>query len=140
MKAFFDAGVIFNAAHYPKAKSRHLILESKHLNFVPSTCPYAVEEARRNLQLKYPFAVAELEKLLPSFHVDATVIIGETPAEIRKKDHPIFLSALASKAKYLVTGDHRDFGKWIDKPTCVAGELQVVSPAKLFDLLVTAKS
>jgi predicted nucleic acid-binding protein len=136
MKVFFDAGIIFNAAHHSKAKSRHLILESKHLGLESVSCDYAVEEARKNLTEKYPAAVADLARLLPLIKMEATVISGSVPSEIRKKDYPIFLSAVASKAKYLVTGDHRDFGKWIDKPFGPADNLLVVSPAWLFDKLI----
>jgi len=68
--------------------------------------------------------------------MEVTVTIGSVPTEIRKKDHPILLSAVVSKAEYLVTGDHRDFGKWIDKPLIPAGNLRVISPAVLFDMLV----
>ena len=46
------------------------------------------------------------------------------------------MSALASKAEYLVTGDPKDFGKWIDEPLLAGGKLRVVSPARLFNMLV----
>ena len=115
MRRFFlDANVIFTAAHNPNGNGRALFrLAAEHqLELVSSR--YALEEAARNIAVKFPECVAEFNRLI------AGLLLMAEPgqAEIRlaaarqlpDKDVPILAAAIAARASALVTGDRRDFG------------------------------
>lgn len=131
MKRFFlDANVIFTAAHNPNGNGRALFkLAALHrIELVSSR--YAVEEAARNIALKFPEYVAEFNRL-----IGGLLLIAEpSPAEIAlasarglpEKDVPILAAAIAAAASALVTGDRRDFGHLYG--TNVEG-MEVLTPA-----------
>ena len=107
---FLDANILFSAA-YRENSGLLRLWQIKSVNLVSSS--YAVEEARRNLDI--PFQKERLDKLLTHltqilpYHVDIDLPRG---VEIREKDKPILLSAISGKADFLITGDVRDFGKF----------------------------
>ncbi len=107
---FLDANILFSAA-YREDSGLLRLWKIKSVNLVSSA--YAVEEARRNLDIS--FQKERLDKLLTRlaqilpYHVDIDLPRG---VEIREKDKPILLSAISSKADFLITGDVRDFGKF----------------------------
>jgi hypothetical protein len=96
------------------------------------TSAYASEEARRNLLSADQRA--RLEDLLTQ-----TRIVGESdapsPSGVRlpNKDIPILKAAIAAGATHLVTGDVKDFGRYLDQR--IAGIL-IVTPA---DFLRTSR-
>lgn len=71
-------------------------------------------EAERNLQRKYPDAVANLGHRMQRVRIRfASAAAGDLPAwagHLRAKDRPVMAAALACRADVLVTGDTRDFG------------------------------
>jgi len=73
---------------------------------------YAVEEARRNLSLDRPTALARLERLASALKIVKLAQITELPQNVRidSKGRPILLAAIRGKADYLLTGDVRHFG------------------------------
>jgi predicted nucleic acid-binding protein len=107
---FLDANILFSAA-YRENSGLLRLWKIKSVNLVSSA--YAVEEARRNLDIS--FQKERLDKLLTRltqilpYHVDIDLPRG---VEIREKDKPILLSAISGKADFLITGDVRDFGKF----------------------------
>ena len=115
MRRFFlDANVIFTAAHNPDGNSRALfrLAAQQQLELVSSR--YALEEAARNIAVKFPECVAEFNSLIARL-----LLVGEpSQAEIQvaaarrlpDKDVPILAAAIAARAAALVTGDRRDFG------------------------------
>jgi len=110
-RLFLDANVLFSAAYRSDARVRELWgLKDVHL----VTSPYAVEEARRNLDR--PEQREELERLVGRMEV-----LTSNPAERRltidlpQKDRPILLGAIQSKASYLITGDFTHFGRYFGK-------------------------
>ena len=120
-RLFLDANVLFTAAHNPAGKARFVIeLGGKgHWQLITSTL--AVEEARRNLVLKFPGAVKNLAAFLDAMSVVPSVSGVACPIDLPAKDRPIFLTALAGGATHLLTGDRRHFGSFMDNPSCSAG-------------------
>ena len=101
------------------------------------TSAHALEEARRNLQLKS----SGFERRLMEALVQVTVVV-EAPAALVDwaqeqglplKDAPILAAAVHAKADLLVTGDTRDFGHLFG--TTLRGT-RVVTPASAIDLVL----
>jgi predicted nucleic acid-binding protein len=125
MRIFLDANILFSAA-LPKSRMRAFLeILSKQADFL--TNAYAVEEARRNLELKFPNALKNLERLITQCEM-----ISQLPAdleiELPLKDKPILGGAIAGNATHLLTGDERDFGKFWGKT--IQG-VKIVSPKML---------
>ena len=115
MRRFFlDANVIFTAAHNPDGNGRALFkLAAEHrLELVSSR--YALEEAARNIAIKFPECVAEFNGLIGSLLLVAEPSRAEAQLAAARglpdKDVPILAAAIAAGASTLVTGDRRDFG------------------------------
>lgn len=85
------------------------------------TCSLAVDEARRNLEAKYPSALASLEVLLREVGRVPTIMGPHCPIDLPPKDVPIFLSAWRSRSTHLLTGDLRDFGLFMNQPKKTRG-------------------
>jgi predicted nucleic acid-binding protein len=111
---FLDANVLFTAAYSPTGISRALIDLADAGICALSISAYALEEARRNLELKKPEKIPDLERLLR-----VLIIVPEpSPDKVQwaqglplpPKDAPVMAAAIACGADILVTGDHRDFG------------------------------
>lgn len=107
---FLDANILFSAAYRPDAGLR-LLWALSDVKLVTSA--YAVEEARRNLELAEQRAA--LEALLQSVQVLAATP-GASPltvaSELAEKDRPILAMAIAAGATHLLTGDLRHFGRY----------------------------
>jgi predicted nucleic acid-binding protein len=121
MRLFLDANVLFTAAHNPDGKSAFIIQLSSGANWETVTCSLAVEEARRNLDAKFPRCVASLESLMKQVGLVPTVVHGECPVDLPPKDRPILLSALGARCTHLLTGDLKDFRRFMNRPRKTAG-------------------
>lgn len=114
MKLFLDANILFTAAYSPAGISRALFDLANAGICALSISAYALEEARRNLELKKPEKIPDLERLL---HL-LTIVPEPSPDKVQwaqglplpLKDAPVMAAAVACGADILVTGDHRDFG------------------------------
>lgn len=118
---FLDANVLFTAAHNPLGKAA-LVLElvaQWHWQIMTSTL--AVEEARRNLDIKFPTCLARLESILGNVEVVSSVSGPTCPIELPEKDQTIFLTAVKCRVTYLLTGDIRHFGPFMNRPSQTAG-------------------
>ena len=116
MRLFLDANILFTAAHNPKGKARLVIELGTQGYWELFSSPYALEEARRNLERKFPHTVNDLGTLqhgisLVEHHADLAF-----PERLAQKDQPIFQAALACRATHLLTGDLRDFGPFMNQP------------------------
>ena len=116
MRVFLDANVLFTAAHNPHGKAALLIelggagvwsLHSSH---------YAVEEARRNLERKFPHCLTMLNELVQQLDVTTHYSGHPYPQGLATKDQPIFQAALTCHATHLLTGDLKDFGPFMNRP------------------------
>lgn len=128
-RIFLDANVLFSAAYLENSGLGRLWrLEDAEL----LSSAYAVEEARRNLALDRPPALARLERLTPKLALVNPPGNLKLPARVRldSKDRLILLTAIHGKADFLLTGDGRHFGHLYGKR--VEG-VMVLRPAQYFE-------
>lgn len=110
MRLFLDANILFTAAHNPQGKAALVIELGQAGLWQLVTSTYALEEARRNLALKFPDGIERFGTLSKSLRITADPTGENCPDGLPKKDCPIYRAALACRADVLLTGDVRDFG------------------------------
>jgi predicted nucleic acid-binding protein len=134
MRVFLDANVLFSASNAGSNIARLIDWLNERGTAVSS--PLAVEEARRNLELKRPQWLAEFERVRA--HLDLVPATRFTlPVPLDAKDVPLLCAAIAAKCGYFVTGDKRDFGH-LDGQAVLG--VQVISPLRLAQLLAAKRS
>jgi predicted nucleic acid-binding protein len=115
-RIFLDANILFTAAHNPDGKAALLVELAQKGHWDLFTSAYAIEEAVRNLEIKYPECkarlIAALEHLNPIRHNPE----HPYPGGLAPKDRPIFQAAMACSATHLLTGDIKDFGRYMNQP------------------------
>jgi predicted nucleic acid-binding protein len=126
-RVFLDANVVFSAAYRLTSRLNSLwLLQSVEL----VTSYLAAEEARRNLRVHKPDALARLESLLDSITTisisDSTVSIPDGIV-LAEKDVHILAGAISSGCTHLITGDNQHFGHLFGHT--VSG-VKVVTPAQ----------
>ena len=121
MRLFLDANVLFTAAHNPNGKAALIIELGGQGHWMLATSTYAAEEARRNLERKFPDALEDLVALLEVIRLAEHRPELWFPAGLAPKDRPIFQAAVAWNATHLLTGDIRDFGRFMDRPETTSG-------------------
>lgn len=114
-RIFLDANVLFTAAHNPRGKASFLIELSAGGQWTLFTSAYAVEEARRNISIKFPEKSKQLETLLAGITVIKSSKAHPCPAGLNTKDQPIFQAAVECSATHLLTGDVKDFGPFMNQ-------------------------
>jgi predicted nucleic acid-binding protein len=137
---FLDANVIFMAAHNPDGNGRALFRLAAEQQIELVSSRYAVEEAARNIAVKFPECVAEFNSLL----VGLLLVAEPSRPEIQlaatrrlpDKDVPIHAAAIAARASALVTGDRRDFGHLYG--TTVEG-VAVLTPAEAISKALSSR-
>jgi hypothetical protein len=107
MRIFLDANILFSASHAGSATARLIqrLLERAEA----ATCEYAIEEARRNIELKRPGWAGEFAGLMPKIITVSTLVFALS-VKLAEKDVPILCSAVRAGCEYLVTSDKQDFG------------------------------
>ncbi|MHB8523795.1 MAG: PIN domain-containing protein [Limisphaerales bacterium] len=130
MRIFLDANILFSGARRGSRLRALLDILMKHCECV--TNAYAVEEARRNLELKDPTRLREFQALVKQCGL-VTTLVTELPVTLESKDIPILGGAIAGKATHLLTGDARHFQRHYGKT--IQG-VKVVSPKMMADELV----
>ena len=116
MRLFLDANVLFTAAHNPSGKAAFVIELGVQGHWSLFSSPYAVEEARRNLERKFPQSLDGLNTLQRSIRLIEHRAGLAFPEDLALKDQPIFQAALACQATHLLTGDLKDFGPFMNQP------------------------
>ena len=116
MRLFLDANVLFTAAHNPEGKAALVIELGAQGNWTLFSSTYAREEARRNLERKFPQCLNSLEIVQNHIHLVDHQSSLAYPKGLAKKDQPIFQAALICKATHLLTGDIKDFGPFMNQP------------------------
>jgi len=109
-RVFLDANVLFSAAYRAGAGLLRL-WKLRDVELV--TSGYALEEARRNLE--------ESEQRERLDHLVRSVTLVPEPesrplpsdVDLPPKDRPILLAAIGARATHLLTGDIRDFGRYL---------------------------
>lgn len=134
MRLFFDANVLFTAAHNPSGKAMLIIELGAQGHWSLYTSAYAIEEARRNVEAKFPAASGHLARLFASFKVGVESHTHHCPKILPLKDCPIYLGAHGAHATHLLTGDIRDFGALMNQPALCDG-LVIQTVAQFLDAL-----
>ena len=116
MKLFFDANVLFTAAHNPDGNAAFVIELARSGHWQVVTSPFAVEEARRNIEVKFPNCVVSFDELTQNLDLVPDVLEGDCPIDLPEKDRPIFLSASSANCTHLLTGDLKHFGPFMNEP------------------------
>ena len=106
-RVFLDANVLYSAAYIERSGLARL-WTLKNIELLTSA--YAIEEAR-NLMIDRAEAIQRFTRLVTSLSTSDAPQDLKLPKNIRldAKDQPILLSAIHSKADYLLTGDARHF-------------------------------
>jgi len=116
MRLFLDANVLFTAAHNPRGKATLVIELGGQGYWELYSSPYALEEARRNLERKFPRSLDDLGTLQLGVRLVDHRANLSFPEGLAQKDQPIFQAALACQATHLLTGDLKDFGPFMNQP------------------------
>ena len=116
MRLFLDANVLFTAARNPRGKVALGIELGQQGYWALATSRYALEEARRNLDRKFPQSPDGLNSLLRSIRLVEHRPAFRYPGTLAEKDRPIFQAAVAWEATHLLTGDLKDFGPFMNRP------------------------
>ena len=134
-RLFLDANVLFSAAHNNEGKLAFIIELAATGRWKIFTSTFTVEEARRNLDLKYPGKILSFNKLLEKMTVVAECSGLPFPAGLTEKDRPVFQAAMSCKATHLIRGDIVHFGKYMRKPAETFGII-VMTPAQFLNSLL----
>jgi uncharacterized protein len=110
-RLFLDANVLFTAAHNPVGKAASLFDRLSDGYWALLSSSLAVEEARRNIQAKYPLCQPRLQNLNHSLQMVPQPEPRQPLIALPDKDVPIFLAAQAAGATHLLTGDLQHFGR-----------------------------
>ena len=114
-RIFLDANVLFTAAHNPGGKAALLIEFGQKGHWDLFTSVYAIEEALRNLEIKYPERKPALVQIIR--HITPVRHHPEHPYPdgLDPKDIPIFQATVECSATHLLTGDIKDFGRYMNQ-------------------------
>ena len=115
-RIFLDANVLFTAAHNPQGKAAFIVELGRNGHWTLYSSAYATAEARYNLEIKFPERLPGFEILLDSIKTVKHQEKKTSLPGLDEKDQPIFQAALECSATHLITGDKRDFGKFMNKP------------------------
>ena len=110
MRLFLDANILFTAAHNTNGKAALVIELGQAGLWQLVTSTYALEEARRNLALKFPDGLERLKALSQGMRITTDTADVSCPTGLPDKDCPIYRAAHTCRADVLLTGDLRDFG------------------------------
>lgn len=135
MRLFLDANVLFTAAHNPRGKAALVIDLGKQRRWAIATSAYAAEEARRNIERKFPRSLDRLNELLRGIELTEHHPDLRFPPRLAEKDRPIFQAAIACGATHLLTGDLKDFGAFMNQPENTFGVV-VQTVAEFLDSLL----
>ncbi len=130
MRVFLDANILFSGALPKSRMGTFLKALFKHEECLTNV--YAIEGARRNLEIKFPKTLSVLDSLVKNCKIIPSVV-SDLEIDLKLKDIPILGGAIAGNATHLLTGDKRDSGVFFGKT--IRG-VKIVSPKMLADELV----
>jgi predicted nucleic acid-binding protein len=140
VRVFLDSNVILSGLLSEKGAPRILLdLLSLRLPFLMgSTGRYNLIEIARNLKKKMPGLLPLFKDYLPKLNLKVFPLprpedVRGFSGQIAEKDVPVLVSAIRSKADFLVTGDKHHFGRMKGH-----GEyrFQVVTPSEFIDSIL----
>ena len=129
MRLFLDANVLFSAAK-SDGPMRRLLALLRHDGHELCADDYGFEEAQRNLALKVPQALVELEAVmrLVSMPSGTARVRADSSWPLPPKDQPVLEGAIRHECEILVTGDKSHFGALYGK--AIEG-VTILSPAQV---------
>ncbi len=133
MRIFVDANILFSAAITPSGRAARLFELAGELGFELVSSDYAVNEAIANLQRKRPAALSRLAGLLPLVQLMTWSAPQPCPVPLRDKDRPILAAAIGGGCHVLLTGDVRDFGRYMGQPGKTGG-VAVLTLARFLEM------
>jgi hypothetical protein len=107
MKVFADANVLFSAAD--TASATRVLLDALILHATVVVNEHVWEEARRNIVMKRPGLVHNLEEL-KSRLLFCAKMDPVANCSLPDDDEPVLGGAVAARCSHLWTGDKRHFG------------------------------
>jgi len=140
VRVFLDSNVILSGLLSDKGAPRTILdlLTLKLPFLVGSTGRYNLIEIERNLEKKKPGILSVYRRYLPKLNLK--IIPLPRPEELRdfsekiaNKDVPVLVSAIRSKADFLVTGDKQHFQK-LKSPGDYS--FKIVTPSEFIDLIL----
>jgi len=123
IRLFLDSNVLFTAAHNPSGKAALIIDLGAEGNWEIVSCFYAIEEARRNISIKFPDYLKRFETLISAIIKVPSRSGRNCPVPLSEKDRPILEAAIQCDATHLLTGDIKDFGPFMNHPNLTGGVL-----------------
>ncbi len=128
IRLFLDANVLFTAAHNPSGKAALIIDLGTQGYWEVVTCSYAIEEAQRNISIKFPDYLKRFETTVTKIVRVPSRSGQNCPALLPEKDRPILEAAILCEATHLLTGDIKDFGPFMNRANLTGGVvIQTVS-------------
>jgi predicted nucleic acid-binding protein len=140
VRVFLDSNVILSGLLSERGAPRIILdLLSLRLPFlIGSTGRYNLIEIERNLKKKMPSLLFLYKVYLPKLNLKVIPLprpedIRDFSGQIAEKDIPVLISAIRSKADFLVTGDKQHFGKMkeLDKYP-----FHVLTPSEFIDSIL----
>ena len=140
VRVFLDSNVILSGLLSERGAPRIILdLLSLRLPFlIGLTGRYNLIEIERNLKNKMPSLLFLYKAYLPKLNLKVIPLprpedIRDFSGQIAEKDIPVLISAIRSKADFLVTGDKQHFGKMkeLDKYP-----FHVVTPSEFIDSIL----
>ena len=99
IRVFLNANVIFTAAHNPEGNGSALFTLATERGYDVISSQYAIDEASRNIAVKYPECMAKLARLVASLtpvaEPSADAISRALAYNVPQKDLPILAAAIA---------------------------------------------
>jgi predicted nucleic acid-binding protein len=139
VRVFLDANVLFSAAYREAGSVRAFFALANAGACTLVASAYAIEEARRNIALKHPRRVSDLEALVAAVETcpepSPATLAWASKAGLREKDAPILAAAVDAHCHILATGDRTDFAPLFGRR--VRGTL-VMLPVDVIALLIGA--
>jgi predicted nucleic acid-binding protein len=140
VRVFLDSNVILSGLLSDRGAPRTILdlLTLKLPFLVGSTGRYNLIEIERNLEKKMHEILSVYRRYLPRLNLG--IIPLPRPGELRKfsgkiidKDVPVLVSAIRSKADFLVTGDKQHFQK-LKSPRDYS--FKIVTPSEFIDIIL----
>jgi len=139
IRLFLDSNVLFTAAHNPSGKAALIIDLGIQGNWEVMSCSYAIEEARRNISIKFPDYLKRFEALMGTIIRVPSRSGRNCPALLPEKGRPILEAAVQCKASHLLTGDIKNFGPIMNKPSLTGGVI-IQTTSEFLDGFMKSKS
>ena len=124
--------MLFTAAHNPSGKAALIIDLGAQSYWEVVTSSYAIEEARRNISIKFPDYLKRFETMVTGVIKVPSRSGQNYPALLPEKDRPILEAAILCKATHLLTGDIKDFGPFMNNAS-LTGDVVVQTVSEFLE-------